>query len=411
MEHLMIDASPKQLSKLKKGGKIRVKKGTGFNLIVHPTTYKRVTRSFNKDKGIELALSPEEISANETPTPEQHAAIQRIGGKGIFGKKFDKFMSKQLGDDTYSKIYKAADTIKPEFKQAVKAGITAAGAAATPFVAAYAPTLAPFIPAAVTGASMLADSYIDNPDAYQKPFRTRKGKQLVEEAPPPPPPTTTGLKGRRPRDIREQAQFINQDELMNHEYGTNYNYMGRAGMQQALADTMRKKISDDQIKARYNLIPRNMSSGPKRGSMDEVEYAPQPKPFEGPSSYERSHMMAGQGIHRDAGHVGLKGGMIHAYTPQALESQPYGINFQMQHFLPPQFHKYNSGTVHEGMIGTGVKSHPAHVMKHLPPALQSQPMGANFMFKNFLPVQFQDMYHANPIMVGQGLYAGKGLYV
>jgi hypothetical protein len=37
------------------------------------------------------------------------------------------------------------------------------------------------------------------------------------------------------------------------------------------------------------------------------------------------------------------------------------------------------------------------------------------MMKNFLPVQFQEMYHVNPIMVGQGLgvglYAGKGLYV
>jgi hypothetical protein len=92
-----------------------------------------------------------------------------------------------------------------------------------------------------------------------------------------------------------------------------------------------------------------------------------------------------------------------------MESQPYGANFQMQHFLPPQFHKFNAGTTHEGMIGTGVKSHPDHVMAHLPPALQSQPMGANFMMKNFLPAQYQLQYQANPILIGQGLYAGKGV--
>jgi hypothetical protein len=442
MEHLMIDASPAQLRKLRKGDKVRVKKGKGFNLIVRPETYKRVSRSFNKDKGTELALSKEELDANNAVSPEQHAQYQRINpeGRGIFGKKFDKFMSKQLGKDTYGAIYKAADELKPMVKAGVKTGLTAAGAAATPVVAAYAPMLAPFIPAAVSGASMLADSYIDNPDAYQKPFRKgpkgRPPKEMIEEeviVKPKPvmqtkpvrrkppriiyddeeeeeeyqPRYMSGLKGRRPKDIYEQAENVRDDERMNHMFGTNYNYMGRAGMQQALADTMRKKLNDAQIASRFSLRPRNMSSGPKRGSMDEVTYAPEPRPFEGPSSYERS--MMGQGISRESGVVGLKGGMIHGYTPQAMESQPYGANFQMQHFLPPQFHKFNAGTTHEGMIGTGVKSHPDHVMAHLPPALQSQPMGANFMMKNFLPTQYQLQYQANPILMGQGLYAGKGV--
>jgi hypothetical protein len=65
------------------------------------------------------------------------------------------------------------------------------------------------------------------------------------------------------------------------------------------------------------------------------------------------------------------------------------------------------------MIGTGVKPHPSHVMSHLPPALQSQPSGANFMMKNFLPVQFQEIHYTNPVLMGQGfgvgLYAGKGI--
>jgi len=30
--------------------------------------------------------------------------------------------------------------------------------------------------------------------------------------------------------------------------------------------------------------------------------------------------------------------------PPALQSQPYGANFHMQNMLPPQYHKYNDGT-------------------------------------------------------------------
>ena len=33
-----------------------------------------------------------------------------------------------------------------------------------------------------------------------------------------------------------------------------------------------------------------------------------------------------------------------AHLPPALVSQPYGANFQMQFMLPPQYQKYNDGT-------------------------------------------------------------------
>lgn len=413
MEHLTIDASPSQLRKLKKGEKVRVKKGCGFNLLVHPETYSRVSRSFGKNKGSELALTQAEIDANTVVSPEQHAQLQRVNpeGRGIFGKKFDKFMSKTIGDDKYNKIYKGADKLKPLAKAGVRAGIQMAGTAATPFVATYAPMLAPFIPTAVAGASMVADDYIDNPDSYQEPFRKErtpkapkepKGVKLTPRRQPSrrsyyeedyyePPPPQSGLRGRRPKSMGEQVDMIRDDERMNHRYGTNYNYMGRAGMQKALANNQSQQLSDDQYLARYNI----------------------PTEFKGPSSYDRMMGITGNGFSRESGDVGLKGGMIHQHTPQALQSQPYGANFQMQYFLPPQFQKYNSGTIEEGMMGTGVNSHPAHVMAHLPPALQSQPAGANFMMKNFLPVQFQDIHNTNPIFVGQslglGLYAGKGM--
>jgi hypothetical protein len=41
-----------------------------------------------------------------------------------------------------------------------------------------------------------------------------------------------------------------------------------------------------------------------------------------------------------------KGAIINhrSELPPALQSQPYGANFHMQFMLPPQYHKYNDGT-------------------------------------------------------------------
>jgi hypothetical protein len=40
-----------------------------------------------------------------------------------------------------------------------------------------------------------------------------------------------------------------------------------------------------------------------------------------------------------------KGSIIeHSILPPALQSQPYGANFHMQNMLPPQYQKYNDGT-------------------------------------------------------------------
>jgi hypothetical protein len=78
MESLKIKASPKQLSKLRNGHKVRISRdveGTGFNLIVNPATYNLATKAFGKGKGMMVQLSPEELSAN-----------REVEGNGIFSK-------------------------------------------------------------------------------------------------------------------------------------------------------------------------------------------------------------------------------------------------------------------------------------------------------------------------------------
>jgi hypothetical protein len=80
MHTLQIDASPHQLRKLKKGLMVRIKKGTGFELLVHPTTYNIVSRAFNKGKGSQVKLSPEELEMNQAISkaisPEAHGIAQ-----------------------------------------------------------------------------------------------------------------------------------------------------------------------------------------------------------------------------------------------------------------------------------------------------------------------------------------------
>jgi len=82
MQKIQIDASPHQLRKLKKGHRVRIKKGTGFELLVHPTTYNIVSRAFNKGKGSQVQLSPEELEMNKgiakAISPEAHG-IAREG--------------------------------------------------------------------------------------------------------------------------------------------------------------------------------------------------------------------------------------------------------------------------------------------------------------------------------------------
>ena len=62
-----MELSPKQIASIKKGRKVRVNKqhmsGSGIALIVRPETCNRMNRSFALDRGIDLALDPEELQA------------------------------------------------------------------------------------------------------------------------------------------------------------------------------------------------------------------------------------------------------------------------------------------------------------------------------------------------------------
>jgi hypothetical protein len=227
MHTIQIDASPHQLRKLKKGHRVRVKKGEGFELLVHPHTYNIVQRAFGKNKGSEIQLSPEEITANtgitKAVSPESHMA---------------------------------------------RAGT------APPSRSAVQPTDAP-----MTGGAI---------GAHEK-----------------------------------------LHEALRHELGSNYGYLKRAGLDNVINSHLSAGMARHGIDARYKLAPGQVTPG-----------------LMGPHS-----RISGGALEKAT--IGLKGGMMSAYTPPALVSQPFSANFQFQHFLPPQYQHFNSGG-HDVMGGNGL---------------------------------------------------------
>ena len=312
MSHIItIDASPHQLSKLRNGHRVRVKKGTGFNVIVHPGTYHLVNRAFTKNKGVEIALSPEEIETNKGLSPEQHTELQEaqpeMAGQGIFGKKFDKALKK-------AGIKKLAYRLGDEYKPMAKAGITAGLASGATALGAVQPELVPFLPAGVGALSGLAYDYLDNPNKYQRGF--------------------SGIKGKPVKSLAEQAVKARLNEKLNEQLGTNYDYMNRAGLENALAQQASAELNKASIAPRF-------------------VQTPDVNPEYNPIVPKRRGFGLGTGLYasgrsggriKDRSVMGIGNINSDLYVPPALVSQPLSANFQFQHFLPPAYQKFNSGS-------------------------------------------------------------------
>ena len=317
MHHITIDASPKQLSKLRNGHPVRIKHGTGFNLIIHPHTYRLVARAFNKGVGTQITLSPEEIQANAQASAGQPVAIQNpqapdqglqssvIEGKGIFGSVGDRVLKKA---GIRNMAYKLGDYAKP----AVKAGITAALQAGGTALGVAQPELAPFIPGGVMGASMLASDYLDHPSRYI-------GKS-----------GHSGIKGHKLSNLAEQSAQVQMTDQLNNALGTNMDYLRNANLQNAIAQSAQGQLNASSTIAKQ-YVPQVQTTSFN---------IPPPPVIYGEGMHHYSHHMRQHAI------TGRGGGMLasSSYTSPALASQPFGANFQFKHFMPPQYQSLIHGS-------------------------------------------------------------------
>ena len=116
MRVVSIDASPKQLSRLRNGHRVRVKKamsGSGFNLLVDPAKFDAINRSFSKGSAYQMQLTPDEIMSNKQAVSEG-----QIEGQGIFaGGKMPSMKSigktlKKAGQQTVKGLATAEKAVR-----------------------------------------------------------------------------------------------------------------------------------------------------------------------------------------------------------------------------------------------------------------------------------------------------------
>lgn len=124
MEKISIHVSPKQLSKLRNGHRVRVKQpmsGSGIVLMVDPSKYNAITRSFNRGSAAQVQLDPAELQANK-----EAAMSGEVEGMGIYAG--GKLSLKQVGKafKQAGRTIKKALTSKPAKRIIKKIGSEAA---------------------------------------------------------------------------------------------------------------------------------------------------------------------------------------------------------------------------------------------------------------------------------------------
>ena len=296
---VMVKVSPKQMSKLRNGHKVRVKppeiEGEGICLIVHPENFSILSRTFKKNKGAEIALTPEELVANKEASPQME-------GQGIFGKKFDRGLRKLIGKKAQKDLYGIAEQFLPLAQAGLTAGLTTGATA----LGAVQPELIPFLPAGVAGLSALGSDYLANPSKYQG------GK-------------TSSLAKEYAKDLALQH--------LNQQLGTNMGDLSRASMSKAVADKASAELAKYAIQARQQTPLDPTSTAYSNATLDGIF---------GSGLYAGAGLYASN-MRRSGGAVGLNAGMVRPLPP-ALQSQPFSANFQFQATLPPAYQRFSKGS-------------------------------------------------------------------
>lgn len=359
MHLISIDASPRQLSRLRNGHRVRIKKGTGFNLIVSPTTYHRVSRTFVKSKGVDVSLSPEEIDANKMYSPERHAEIKAdmdklslpapAEGAGIFHKagKWLKRAGKHIAKAATGKV--VSSIIKAGAPALATALLGPAGAPVGALIGDVAAKHASSATEKAVGKQMgvglygrgpvqsvlksLTESHNIPADYYhqgQPALRVgskahhlakKHAQQLKRELESPPAYAGGPCTGR---GVYHGFHSLRESNIGTHE-----------------ADKALKSLSDRHFGSRFHSIPNEDYYDAPLAPRSRGTAAHGHGLYAGRGLYSGGGLFAGGAI-KEESIVGKNGGFIH-HLPPALQSQPYSANFHFQFQLPPQYQQYEQG--------------------------------------------------------------------
>lgn len=373
--HLVgIDASDRQLSKLRNGHKVRVKQGTGFNLVVYPENYHLVHRAFQKGKATDVKLSPEEIEANQSLSPESNDELARknpmasMEGQGIF-KKLKKASKTKHGKIAKTLAYEmASDRANDEIARAHMKG---ADSTDNPY------------------AHMLMSDYANKAHGHieknRAPMEYRTGGSLFKKV--KKALTSKGAKKfyKATKPLRTAAYEMGSEQLNDYIGQAQMGGMDFAGdnpyaqmMVQDYGDRARGHVEKNRAPAEYRTQSRAYGSGLGAGvgGMNAHE-ALRLSSLANAQANHKLAQMHNATVHgqltqptikrywnepneprsRGTGNMRPNLNMIRgrgslltqdSILPPALQSQPYGANFHFQFMLPPEYHKLNSGGEMEG---------------------------------------------------------------
>ena len=216
-------------------------------------------------------------------SPEELAENRKISGCGIFGKKADKFLQKH---GVKKLAYSVGSAVKPFAQKA----ISSLGAAADTYV-----------PGLGSLAASTANDYLDRPEAYQKMVRDE----------------LHGAHAMPTGNFKDKAIDMLAERIKAGSSGDSVGALDRAGASKALADRASKELANRIGAARAS--PAGMGLYAGRGLGVGLYGAGMSRRREYHSIGGR-HTIMGQGV-------------------PALESQPYGVNYQFRTQMPPAFQR------------------------------------------------------------------------
>lgn len=373
MHLISFDASPKQLSKLRNGHNVRIKRGTGFNLVVNPSNYHLVSRAFGHNKGVSIKLSPEEIEHNQNMSPEQHEEM---------GNDMDDNLFEHLPFAEGGSIFKKAKrALNSKAGKSTRRALKPAGRAFLEAGKDY-------------GHQQLAEAHMGLAEKAGSNPNMQAGLNLLAQA-GHEGIHNTGRKGgalfkflgnKKVKGVRRALKpagraFYNAGQDMLHDQlaqaqmvgaqyvpenpnaRMGYNLMAQAGHDAIgynrnpyygmngyglgagvnahsalrMANLATANANHQLAKMHNATIHGQMTQPPLKRYYDDT--------FSPPSR--------GSGLHNHMNLIQGRGSLLGKddILPPALQSQPYGANWHMQFFLPPQYHKYNDGT---DILGAGL---------------------------------------------------------
>jgi len=394
MHHIRIKASPLQLSKLRNGHTVRITKGEGCNLIVSPESYHLASRAFAKKKGLNIALSPEEIAFNRNYSflsPEEHMKSREQGiipedmphheGMGLF-RKHKKGMKGKGWEDVFGKVVDVGAKVGEKALERYLAGdgihkkhMKGKG---------WEDVVGKLIDVGAKVGEKSLDKYLSG-----KGVRHMKGKGWDDV-------------GNKLMDV---GLKVGEKALINYLAGGRIRGRGQAEDEATYRNLLKIQGGLRQIgKPIEALTGANPADiGEPIGQAIGDQFRDELRNFFGITSF--GGKIKGRGLPESALEALHKAGMGSMHADQALDLlQQAGIHGRRA--LAPY-----TGVVEDILgprsRGNGIKNHHLNlggrqqlIGYHTPPALISQPLSANFQMQHFLPPQYQHHF-----ITGHGLYA------